>query len=97
MQLYVLGTSGSINLPYGAPMVNLCGQLMIIPAPVSHLLALVPGVVILMIGLRTRVRRQAANLSAPSVGSVLNGAPSSSPCCSESGRRVPETGGEAFR
>jgi len=29
MQLYVLGTSGSINLPYGAPMVNF-GQLMII-------------------------------------------------------------------
>jgi D-xylose transport system permease protein len=44
---------------------------MIIPAPISHLLALMPGVVILIIGLRTRVRRQSAHLSAQSVTSVL--------------------------
>ena len=31
MQLYVLGTSGSINLPYGSAMVDF-GQLMVIPA-----------------------------------------------------------------
>src|SRR5437867_5780318 len=31
MQLYVLGATGSINLPYGSPMVNF-GQLMVIPA-----------------------------------------------------------------
>jgi D-xylose transport system permease protein len=70
MQLYVLGTSGSINLPYGSPMVNF-GQLMIIPAAVSHLLALVPGAVILLIGLRTRARREAVNLSASTVGSLV--------------------------
>ncbi len=70
LQLYVLGTSGSINLPYGSPMVNF-GQLMIIPAAVSHLLALVPGAAILLIGLRTRSRRESANLSAPSVGSLV--------------------------
>ena len=70
MQLYVLGATGSINLPYGSTMVNL-GQLIIIPAVVSYLLALVPGVVILVIGLRTRERRRASNLSAPSVGSLL--------------------------
>ena len=70
MQLYVLGSSGSINLPYGSTMVNF-GQLLIIPAAVSHLLALVPGAVILLTGLRTRVRREAAHLSAPSLGGLI--------------------------
>ena len=70
MQLYVLGASGSINLPYGSPMVNF-GQLMVIPATVSYVLALAPGAVILIIGLRTRSRRQAANLSASSVRSLV--------------------------
>jgi len=71
LQLYVLGSSGSINLPYGSAMVDF-GQLMVIPAVVSHLLALVPGVVILLVGLRTRTRRQVVNLSAPSVASVVS-------------------------
>ena len=70
MQLYVLGATGSINLPYGSAMVNL-GQLIIIPAVISYLLALVPGAVILFIGLRTRERRRASNLSASSTGSLL--------------------------
>jgi D-xylose transport system permease protein len=70
MQLYVLGATGSINLPYDSAMVNL-GQLIIIPAVVAYLLALVPGVVMLVIGLRTRERRRASNLSASSVGSLL--------------------------
>ncbi|MEW9584984.1 sugar ABC transporter permease [Paraburkholderia sp. DGU8] len=70
MQLYVLGATGSINLPYGSAMVNL-GQLIIIPAIVSHLLALIPGAVILVVGLRTRERRRASNLSAQSVGGLL--------------------------
>ena len=69
LQLYVLGASGSINLPYGSGMVDF-GQLMVIPAVVSHLLALVPGIVILLGGLHTRTRRQAVNLSAPSVASL---------------------------
>ena len=42
LQLYVLGATGSINLPYASPMVNF-GQLMVIPAAVSYLLALVAG------------------------------------------------------
>ena len=70
MQLYVLGATGSINLPYGSALVNF-GQLMVIPAVVSHLLALVPGAVILVGGSRTRARRRAANLSFASVGSLL--------------------------
>lgn len=70
MQLYVLGASGSINLPYDSAMVNL-GQLIIIPALTSYLLALAPGAVMLLLGMRTRERRHASNLSAPSVGSLL--------------------------
>jgi D-xylose transport system permease protein len=70
LQLYVLGASGSINLPYESAMVNL-GQLIVIPAVVSYLIALVPGAVLLALGLRTRERRRASNLSAPSVGNLL--------------------------
>ncbi len=70
MQLYVLGTSGSINLPYGSAMVDF-GQLMVIPALVSHALAFLPGLVILLVGLRTRVRRTAVRLSAPSLGGLV--------------------------
>ena len=70
MQLYVLGSSGSINLPYGSPVVDF-GQLMVIPAVVSQLLSLVPGAVIMVIGLRIRARREAAHLSAASVGGLL--------------------------
>ncbi|WP_091997352.1 sugar ABC transporter permease [Paraburkholderia lycopersici] len=70
MQLYVLGSTGSINLPYGSAMVNF-GQLMVVPRLVSHLVALLPGVVLLLLGMRTRARRHAARLSAPSVASLL--------------------------
>jgi D-xylose transport system permease protein len=70
MQLYLLGSDGSINLPYGSPMVNF-GQLMIIPAVVSHVLALLPGLAMVVLGLRTRERRRAARLSAPSVSGLI--------------------------
>ncbi|CAM2155490.1 D-xylose transport system permease protein [Pararobbsia alpina] len=70
MQLYVLGSTGSINLPYGAALVNL-GQLMIIPAVVSYILALLPGLIILLSGIRTGQRRRAVNLSAASLGSIV--------------------------
>ena len=59
MQLYVLGATGSINLPYGSTLVNF-GQLTVIPALLSYLLALVPGGVILWRGLRTQKQRRAA-------------------------------------
>jgi D-xylose transport system permease protein len=70
MQLYVLGTSGSINLPYGSAMVDF-GQMMVIPAPVSHALGLAPGLVMLVVGLRTRARRTAVRLSAPSLAGLV--------------------------
>ena len=43
MQLYVLGGTGSINLPYGSNMVNF-GQLLVMPRWASYLFATIPGV-----------------------------------------------------
>ncbi|WP_186138466.1 sugar ABC transporter permease [Burkholderia gladioli] len=70
LQLYVLGPPGSINLPYDSALVTL-GQQRVLPATVSHGLALLPGLALVLLGLRTRERRRAARLSAPSALGVL--------------------------
>ena len=70
LQLYLLGSTGSINLPYGSDMVNF-GQLLIMPGWVSYSLALIPGIVTLVMGFRTRSQRQSANLSSDSSGGVI--------------------------
>src|SRR5690606_29488175 len=44
MQLYILGPTGSINLSYSSPLVRF-GQVMIMPAWLSYVLAVVPGIV----------------------------------------------------
>ncbi len=70
LQLYMLGNTGSINLPYGSGFVAF-GQLMVMPRWVSYAFALVPGIVIVVFGLRTMANRRAANLSAGSLGNLL--------------------------
>ena len=70
LQLYVLGATGSINLPYDTALVSL-GQLITIPPLVSHVVALAPGAVILAVGMRTRDRRRTLNLSAPTVNALI--------------------------
>ncbi|MCF1710292.1 sugar ABC transporter permease [Tabrizicola sp. J26] len=70
MQLYILGASGSINLPYESALVKF-GQILVMPAWLSHALALVPGVVMLIVGQRRRRQRLAANLSAPGLGGLM--------------------------
>jgi D-xylose transport system permease protein len=70
LQLYMLGSTGSINLPYGSTMVNF-GQLMMMPQWLSHILSLLPGIAIFIMGSRTRVRRQAVNLSVTSNGELV--------------------------
>lgn len=70
LQLYMLGSTGSINLPYGSAFVSF-GQLMIIPAWLSHTLALLPGLSILFFGLRTMKQRRAANLSPGSMSGLI--------------------------
>lgn len=70
LQLYLLGSTGSINLPYGSGMVNF-GQLLMMPDWMSHAVAFLPGICVLFMGLRTRAQRQAANLSSGSVSGLL--------------------------
>lgn len=74
LQLYMLGATGSINLPYGSKMVEF-GQLLILPTWLSYSLVLIPGIVMLVVGRSTNARRRAANLSAgSSTGLVLKAA-----------------------
>ena len=70
MQLYVLGATGSINLPYGSAMVNF-GQLLVMPRWASYLFAAIPGIAWLVIGMQAISRRREANLSVASIGSVI--------------------------
>ena len=70
MQLYLLGATGSINLPYGSSLVNF-GQLMVMPPIVSYALGLIPGIVIFAAERRTIERRRQANLSARSSAGLL--------------------------
>jgi D-xylose transport system permease protein len=70
LQLYILGPTGSINLPYDSPLVNF-GQLLVMPDAISYALAALPGIIILITRLRAARRRQAAGLSARSTGGVV--------------------------
>jgi D-xylose transport system permease protein len=69
LQLYILGPTGSINLPYGSPLVNF-GQLMVMPHWASHTLAALPGLVVLVAGYRNARRRMAAGLSSRSLAGL---------------------------
>lgn len=69
-QLYILGPSGSINLPFDSALVRF-GQLMIIPTWLSYTLALIPGVMMVLGDFATRRRRDKANLSSISPSVVL--------------------------
>lgn len=62
LQLYILGPTGSINLPFASPLVGF-GQLWILPAWLSYLFGLLPGAVMVWVGLSVMKRRQAAGLS----------------------------------
>lgn len=69
-QLFILGSSGSINLPYGSALVSF-GQLMIMPEWLAHSSALLPGIMIFVFGRRTQQRRSQANLSSGSFSGLL--------------------------
>jgi D-xylose transport system permease protein len=70
LQLYILGSTGSINLPYGSALVDF-GQTLVMPDAVSYLLAALAGIVVFATGYRTAARRTAAGLSSRSPGSLL--------------------------
>jgi D-xylose transport system permease protein len=69
MQLYILGPTGSINLPYASPLVRF-GQILVMPDWLSYLLALLPGLILVVNEMRKRGRRQASNLSSSPVGAL---------------------------
>ncbi len=70
LQLYMLGSTGSINLPYGSSMVNF-GQLLIMPDWLSYALAIIPGILLVINGLRTMEQRKQANLSPGSATGLM--------------------------
>lgn len=62
MQLYILGPTGSINLPYASFLVRF-GQILIMPDWFAYTVALLPGVFMVFTGVQQMKRRSAANLS----------------------------------
>ncbi len=70
LQLYILGQSGSINLPYDSPVVNI-GQSLFMPPVIAYAVVLLAGAMILLTGVRTASRRRLAGLSSQSLGKVL--------------------------
>ena len=70
LQLYILGSTGSINLTYGSWLVNF-GQIMVMPDPVAYALVAFAGITIFFSSYRTAARRRAAGLSSKSAGGLL--------------------------
>ena len=70
LQLYILGPTGSINLPYETALVSF-GQTMVMAPWLPLVSALLPGLVLLISGARAIARRKAANLSSPSMSGLL--------------------------
>lgn len=70
LQLYILGPTSSINLPFASPLVGF-GQLWILPAWLSYLLGLLPGAVMVWVGLSVMRQRSAAGLSSQPLGRLV--------------------------
>lgn len=70
LQLYLLGNTGSINLPYDSIVVRF-GQVMVMPDWFSYLVALLPGFVVFISGTKMRSRRMAVNLSAEPMSTLV--------------------------
>ena len=69
LQLYLLGSSGSINLPYGSPLVDL-GQTLVMPHWAGYALAVLCGAAVLVSSTRTALHRRAAGLTPPSLAGL---------------------------
>ena len=70
LQLYVLGATGSINLPYESFLVRF-GQILTMPHIVAYAFAAAPGVFMLVSGFQRIARRRAGNLSGGSLSGVV--------------------------
>ncbi|GBQ70991.1 xylose ABC transporter permease [Ameyamaea chiangmaiensis NBRC 103196] len=69
LQLYILGDTGSINLPYGSRLVTF-GQSAFVPPPIAYAAAVLAGLALFATELRTARRRRGADLSSRSVRSI---------------------------
>ncbi len=69
-QLYLLGSTGSINLPYDSALVSF-GQILVMPDWLSYLLVAAVGVAIFVTRIRTASRRRSAGLSSSSTGAAV--------------------------
>ncbi|MBV9652988.1 MAG: sugar ABC transporter permease [Acetobacteraceae bacterium] len=70
LQLYLLGASGSINLPYDSLLVDL-GQTWIMPHVIAYGLVLIAGVAVFVTGSRRAAQRRVAGLTPPSTVGIL--------------------------
>ena len=70
LQLYLLGSTGSINLPYDSALVSF-GQILVMPDWLSYLLVAAVGVAIFVTRIRTASRRRRAGLSSSSTGAAV--------------------------
>ena len=70
LQLYILGDTGSINLPYGSAMVSF-GQSLYMPAWFAYAVAAFAGAAVLLRGFQTTRRRRVANLSSKSSSAIV--------------------------
>ena len=70
LQLYILGSTGSINLPYGSPVVNF-GQTLVMRPLVAYAVIGVAGATLFATSYATAVRRKKAGLSPPSIAGIV--------------------------
>ncbi|WP_308467087.1 sugar ABC transporter permease [Rathayibacter soli] len=68
-QLYLLGTNGSINLPFDSFIVEFA-QTMFLPAIISYALVVIIAVLYVVLALGSSRKRAAGNLSAPSAAGI---------------------------
>ena len=77
LQLYILGSSGSINLPYGSALVNFGQSLVMPPSVVLRACRCSPGCVVLVAGLSHRAAAPSRRADAALAGGARCPAPSS--------------------
>ena len=70
LQLYILGESGSINLPYGSAAVNF-GQSLFMPHLLAYAIAAAAALLTFVSGFRTAARRQKAGLSSEGINAII--------------------------
>ncbi len=70
LQLYILGQGGSVNLPYGSPLVNF-GQLDFMPHLLAYAVVALAGIAVFANGYTTAARRRAAGLSSEPLPTLL--------------------------